>query len=558
MALASIKNLGRLADVAVVLARHGFADLVDRLELPHRPGQAAKSGGESLARRYSVWARVRMVAEELGPTFVKLGQILSMRPDLLPKELVLELRNLQDHVSPEPFGVVAQAVEKALGRPLEEVYDQFDETPLASASLAQVHRARRADDGREVAVKVRRPGIQKVIHSDLELLKSLASSLNQRVEALRAYNLPGLVAEIASNLQNELDFSREADHMALARAHQKKGEAAVIPEPHPDLTRPGLLTMELIHGQRIEEAGLTPQEQKRLAHDLARLVLEQVLGHGFFHADPHPGNILVARDADGAPCLALVDWGLVGRLTSEMRFLLGDMVLAVVDRDAPALVRALVAMGAAERGQETDLFVRDVEELVDQVHSRPLSQLNTAQVLLDMMELMRTHHLRVQVQYALLDKALLEMEWLARTLDPDFDPIAVAAPYVRRLWMERWRPDVLLRQFRTHLVDGIRLFRDLPGRLDGVLRLVERGELGVEFKHKGLVPLISAINEASSRITVGLIVAALIVGSSMIITTGVEPKVFGLPLLGLVGYVISGVVGLWLVWSILRGRRGRL
>ncbi len=556
-ALASLKHLGRMADVASVLVRNGFADLVQRLELGGGDSGASGVEGQKLSRRYSVWARLRMVAEDLGPTFVKLGQLMSQRPDLLPRELVLELRKLQDQVSPEPFKEIEAAVQRALGKPLSEVFSSFEAEPIASASLAQVHRARLAGDGRALAVKVRRPGVVRVIKADLELLAALAGQLHQHLEALRPYNLPGLVKEISGHLQKELDFALEARHMVTARGLWDQDGEIDIPEPVLELTTESVLTMELIEGRRIEEAELTDSERKRLGRRLARTVLDMVLRHGFFHADPHPGNILVFRNSRGEPGLALVDWGLVGRLTQSMRFLVGDFLAALVDRDCDEMVRVLTEMGAAPSGADLPGLTSDVEQLLDLVHSRPLKDIDTGQVILEVMEIMRRHRLMAQTQYALLDKALLEMEGLARELDPDFDPVEVARPYVRSLWLERWRPDVLLGLMRRNITDTVNLLRYLPRRVDSILAKLERGELGVEFKHQGLVPLTRAIESSSNRIAVGLILAALIVGSSMIITTGVEPKIFGLPALGLVGYLISGVGGLWLVWSILRSRRGR-
>lgn len=315
-------------------------------------------------------ARLRMVAEDLGPTFVKLGQLLSLRPDLLPKDLVLELRLLQDRVTPEP---------------------------QASASLAQVHRARRRDDGRWVAVKVRRPGIIAVVEADLALLAALARALHQRVEYLKPYNLPELVAEITSHLRQEMDFSLEARHIQTARSQQSARPALGIPAPHLDLSCPSLLTMDLVVGTRLEDAALTPPQRKALARQLASAVLEQVLKHGFFHADPHPGNILVQTSA-AEPRLALLDWGMVGRLTPKMRFLLGDILVAVVDREPLDLVRAMQAMGAVPNAGDVSALAANVEELLERVHSVPLKRIDTSALILDLMDLMREHHLRVQPQ----------------------------------------------------------------------------------------------------------------------------------------------------------------
>jgi ubiquinone biosynthesis protein len=555
--LSTIRNIGRLTELAMVLVRHGFADLVERLELPFTKGTGARSGGEKLAQRYSVYARLRMVAEEMGPTFVKLGQLLSQRPDLLPKGLILELSKLRDQVTPLPFADIKKQVERSLGRPLSEVFSQFDEKCLASASLAQVHRATRADNGAAVAVKVRKPGIARTIRADMELLAVLARLLDKELEAASPYDLPALVREMDRSLHQELDFALEARHMQTARAQLPPESQVEIPAPFFDLTKPEMLTMELVAGLPLEQARLSPEQKKKLCQDLVHLMLDQILLRGFFHGDPHPGNLMVTRQADGEPRLAVVDWGLVGRLGDQDRYLLCDLLMATLRRDARAVVRAWTDMGVVPGNGADPVLENDVRELLELVAGPGGEPLDTAKLILDMMEIMRQHRLKVPMQYALADKALMEMEGVARSLDPGFRPVEASRPYVWRLYFERWRPDIIMRRVYAHLSDGLRFLQDLPRRLDTVVAQLEKGELSLRLKHQGLVPLTRAVQEGASRVTVGLIVAALIMGSSMIITTGVEPKVFGLPVLGVVGYVISGVIGLWLVWSILRSRGGR-
>ncbi len=557
MGLASLRNLGRLADVAVVLVKNGFAEIAHRLDLPSKAGPGTKASGEKLAKKYPLWVRLRLMAEDLGPTFVKLGQLMSQRPDLLPKELILELRKLQDQVSPEAIGDIRRTIHKALGKPVEEIFSDFDEKPLASASLAQVHCARLLDSGQNVAVKVRRPGVVDVIEADLALLSDLAKTLHQRVDGLRPYNLPELVQEISHHLRLELDFSKEARNMLSARSRRSDRKLLIIPEPHLELTRQSVLVMDLVEGCRLEDAQLSKKEGKQLAQDLGDALLDQVLKQGFFHADPHPGNVVVVTRQGHKPRLALVDWGLVGHLTAEMRYLVGDLMAAMVEKNAKRVVNVLIKMGAAPAGADQAGLVDSVEQLLELVHSKPLNEIDLGSLILEVMDLMREHRLQAQVQFALLDKALLEMDGLMRELDPEINPVAVAQPYVRALWMERYRPDVILATLRHNLADGLELLKDLPRRLERLLAMLEKGELGLEFKHKGLVPLTQAIESSANRVAVALIVAALIVGSSMIITTGAEPKLFGLPAMGLVGYLISAVVGLWLVWTILRSRRGK-
>ncbi len=555
--LETIRNLGRLTELAGVLVHHGFADLVHRLEMPFKGAGPTPDGGEALAQRYSVYARLRMVAEEMGPTFVKLGQLLSQRPDLLPQKMILELRKLQDSVTPLPFGEIKEQVERSLEHPLPQVFAQFDEHCLASASLAQVHRATLAEDGQEVAVKVRKPGIVRTIEADLELLGVLARLLDKDLEAAKPYNLPALVKEMDRALHQELDFALEARHMLAALNQLPEDSRVQVPSPHLELCRPEVLTMELVRGERLSEADLDQGQQKQLSADLVQVMMDQILLKGFFHADPHPGNLMVTRDDEGRPHLAMLDWGLVGRLTDHDRYLLCDLLMATLQRDAKNVVRAWADMGVTPPGGPDPALERDVTHLLEVAHSPQDGAMDTAKIILEMMEIMRAHHLTVPMQYALADKALLELEGVAHSLDPEYKPVESARPYVWRLYLERWRPDVLVKRLFANLNDSLRLLQDLPGRLGGVLAQLEKGQLGLALEVKGLKPLTRAVQEGSSRVTVGLILAALIVGSSMIITTGVEPKLFGLPALGVVGYIISGVIGLWLVWSIFRSRGGK-
>ncbi|MCB2191890.1 MAG: hypothetical protein KQI62_10010 [Deltaproteobacteria bacterium] len=555
--LETIRNLGRVTELAMVLVRHGFADLVDRLGLPSSKGTGARSGGEKLANRYNAYARLRMVAEQMGPTFVKLGQLLSQRPDLLPKEFILELSKLRDQVTPIPFADVKVQVEGSLGRPLAEVFSEFDTKSLASASLAQVHRAVRADDGREVAVKVRKPGIMRTIEADMELLMVLAKLADKELDAAASYDLPALVTEMDRSMHQELDFTLEARHMRTAQAHLSPNLKVIIPNPHLDMTKPGLLTMDLVRGLTLDKAGLSPEEGKKLANDLVSLMMEEVLLNGFFHGDPHQGNLLVTRDGQGRPHLAVLDWGLAGRLNNDDRYLLCDLLMATLNRDAKSVIKAWVDMRVVPRTYQDPTLERDVADLLEMVNTKG-EPVQTAKVILEMMEIMRQHRLMVPMQYALADKALLEMEGVARALDPEFRPVEAARPFVWRLYFERWRPDAMARRFLTHLSDALHLIQNMPRRLENLVSQLEKGELSLQLKHEGLVPLTKAVQEGASRVTVGLIVAALIMGSSMIITTGVGPDLFGLPALGVVGYIISGVIGLWLIWSIIRSRGGHL
>ncbi|WP_028322141.1 ABC1 kinase family protein [Desulfatiglans anilini] len=549
MEIKTLTNLGRFKDIVLTLLNYGFVDLVDRLDLPGKK-LLPKSSRREL--ELGTWERIRRAMEDLGPTFVKFGQIMSLRPDLLPGPLIEELRKLQDEVPPEKPSDIRKVIEKALGSPLEQVFLSFETEPIAAASLSQVHRALLRDSRRVVAIKVQRPGIRSKIEKDLDILAYLLGRLNERVEEIRLYDLPGLLKTTRRNLLRELDFLREARAMQIARAQLSGMPGVYIPEPVSKYCTERLLVMDFVRGKKLKEL---PAEHIEEAENLAklglRITISQILEHGFFHADPHPGNLLVREGKE----LCLLDWGMVGRLTDQDRFDLIDLVRSVAEKDSKRLLDTLLLITSIEGTFDQRALERDLLDILDAYTSVPLQEINIGQALLDITALLREYRLRVPSDLAVMIKALVTAEGTARILYPDLNIIPEIEDQVRRLAVERYHPGFLWKNLRSTAGHLLSLHRNLPSHLSQIVDKVNRGDLSIRFEHENLGSLRKTLENIFNRLTLGVILAAMIIGSSMIITTGVKPFLFGYPALGVIGYIISGVLGLWLVFNILRTRR---
>jgi ubiquinone biosynthesis protein len=542
-------HLGRFKDIVVTLFRYGFDDVVERLDLP---GKVLFEKIRKVDREMDTWERIRHMLVDLGPTYIKFGQIMSLRPDLIPRPLILELRKLQDEVAPVEYGDIREVVEKNLQRPLSEVFSLFDEEPLAAASLAQVHRAILRENKEVVAVKVQRPRIRQVIEPDLYILKLIAGQLYERMEWGKTYDLPKLVQEIRKTLLRELDFTHEARHMKICRNNFSEMEEVYIPRLYEDYCSERVLTMELVQGIKMKDLGPDHDlDRQLLARRGLRLTVKQVLEDGFFHADPHPGNVMILDDN----VFCLMDWGMVGRLTRKTRYILIDLINAVVDKDSEKIQEVLLDLTRADGSRPEPRMEREILDILDIYHSLPIQDLNLGQLLLDITTMLRENKLRVPADLAVMIKALITAEGTARELYPELNVVEEAEPFVKKLAMERWKPHVLWRDLRRNFSTLFTLQKELPLRLRQIVEKIDRGELNIRFQHANLGGLRNTLENITNRLTLGIIIAALIVASSMIITTGVKPLLFGFPALGIIGYLVSGVLGLWLVVNILRSRK---
>ncbi len=549
-------GLRRYRQILTVLIKYGFGDLLGRLKVRHPllgrlPRLRAVRELEDLSRP----ERLRLAFEELGPTFIKLGQLLSLRPDLLPSEYAAELAKLQDEAAPISFAQIKGKVEAQLGRSLEGLFREFAEEPLAAASLAQVHRAV-LKDGTEVAVKVQRPGIREVIRADLIILEDLAHFLVRHLPESEPFDPPGLVREFAKTLKRELDFVREGRNMELFRRNFQGDPTIYIPKVFWEYTTPEVLTMERIEGVKItdleglERAGL---DRHQVALNGANAILKQIFEHGLFHADPHPGNILVLEGNVIAP----LDFGMVGRLDAELRGRVSQLLLGIARGDLSGLVRTLRELGSLDEWSEADLGAlrTDLADLLDRYSRTPLYRLELGRLLDDLMALAREYRLRLPANLVMMGKALVIAEGVGRALDPEIELLALARPYLERLAIRRGAFQRALQGWGDTLAEGRALLQEFPAGLRAIMGKLRRGELRAQLDLSGFDRLVRELDRASNRLAFALIIAALIVGSSLVIQLEAGPRLWGLPLFGFLGFGFAAILGFWLVIAILRSGR---
>jgi len=550
MDLLALSKLGRFRSIVSVLFKYGFDDVAERL---HLPGKILISKTRMAVQEMTTWERLRHTLEELGPTFVKFGQILSLRGDLLPAELIKELEKLQDSVAPVSFEEIMGVLQKALKKPLEEIFSLIDEEPLAAGSLAQVHRAVLKDENVPVALKIRRPDIVRTVEVDLQILEGAAPILCEHLEFARTYDFVNLVKELKRALLRELNFTLEARNMQIVSQALSGEKDVIIPEVYEDYTRFSVLTMDLIEGVKLKH--LQPEnveEREQLAKIGIRLVVKQVLENGFFHADPHPGNFLVVNERE----VCLLDWGVVGILPPETRYELVELIGAIVDKEAEKVLDVLVALTEANVTEINErLLLRDILEILHLYHSVTVGKLDLGQLLMDLNNMLRTHHIKLPSDLALMFKAMVTVEGTARQIYPELDVIAEIEPFIKQLGVERWSPSQIWHRFTRQLRLYLKLQSSLPGAIQRILQKVEQGELNIQFKHENLGGLQKSLDNVSNRLSFSIILGSVIIGSSMIITTGVKPLIFGYPAIGLVGYLISAFLGLIVAFNIFRSRK---
>ena len=549
MKINDLKNIKRLKEIVSILAKYGFEEIVQRIDLP---GVDLVRKISSVEQEGTIYTRIRSAIAELGPTWIKFGQIMSLRPDMLPRELLMELEKLQDDAPALPLSDIEKVVHQNLGRPVDDIFSVFDVDPIAAASLSQVHKGVLAENGRIVSVKVQRPGIRAIIQADLDVLDAMAGFLDQQFSNLQVYDLPELAQLIRRHIMTELDFRSELRNMNIAKSYAA-GTPIHIPEGIESHCTEQVLVMEYVHGARYSEAlHNSAYDGERIAKQGLAAATKQILEDGFFHADPHPGNLLVTEKMN----LCIIDWGMVGRLTEQDRFELTDLLRAVVDKESKALMQSLLRLcKPKEETVNASSIERELLTLLDTYHAVPIQEVNIGQFLMDVMSVLRDHRLQLPTEYVIMIKALVTAEGSARKIYPDMNVVEEIQEHVRRLMKARYQPDALWRHFRSAMVTFWAYQRELPRQIQQIITKLESGQLGVQLNHNKLEKLASSLENSANRLTMAIIAGAVIMGSSMIITTGIGPYLFGFPALGVVGYLLSVILGLWLIITIIRSKK---
>lgn len=546
------RNVSRFREILSVFAKHGFGDLFDMLQLDKYLDLGTKYlklSPRQAAPHVTRPERFRTALEELGPAFIKLGQMIGNRPDLIPADWACELEKLQDAVPPFPPAAARAQAEAQFGMPLERIFSRFSEHPIASASMAQVHEAVLLT-GESVAVKIQRPGIEEIVKVDLEIMFHLAYLMEKYVQAMEILGAVTVCEEFERTLKKELDFSLEASQMerfAIASAGLKKFK---VPRIHRAFTGRKVLTLEFIHGTKISnlegirQAGLEPAV---VASSLSDILLHQVFLQGFFHADPHPGNVLVM--ADGVICF--LDYGMVGSLSPAHRDRLMDIVIGVSNQDPSRIAKTLLQLAFQPTDSLEDLEY-EVGELLETYSFVVLRDFRIGEFLNRLIRLIINHRLRMPPGFYLMLKAIVTLEGVARRLDPEFDMVETLRPFAKKALKDRLRPDRLLKEMYYGAMDLTPMLRELPAHARDILGLVKRGKLRIEFQHQGLEPMLRSHERMVNKLVFSFILAALIIGSSLVVLSGIPPKWYGVPLIGVAGFSGAGIVGLWLLISILR------
>jgi len=545
----------RYRQVARVLVRHGLADVVSALQLGRYlgPGGGWRSRYARQKQATSRAHRLRLVCEELGPTFVKFGQALSIRSDVLPAELVSELSTLQDHVPPLESGVAERVIEAELGQPVRALFEEFDPVPLAAASVAQVHRAR-MPGGERVVVKVRRPGIAQVMAGDVAILRQLALLAERHLPNADVIDPSGLVDEFARMLRAELNFVREARSLERAARNFEGDPDVRIPTVWWERTTPAVLTMDELQGIKVsalESAGLDSADRRAVAARGADAMLAQILVHGFFHADPHPGNILVLPDG----AIGLLDFGIVGRLDERTREDLARVIRAIQKRDLDRLAELATRLTDPRRDVDRRALTRDLSDLIDTYGDVPIGELSMAEVLGDVVDTLARHSLRFPSNLMLLVKALVTIEGVGRALDPSFQIVEHAAPLAEQLWLAQHSPRALAGRVSDATLETVDTIRQVPAEIGAVMRKLRDDRLEVQFVHRNLEHFVREMDRSSNRLSFAVLIGALVVGSSLVIQAGFGPALYGYSMLGLVGFGAAAFLGVGLALGVLRSGR---
>ncbi|MBI4377518.1 MAG: 2-polyprenylphenol 6-hydroxylase [Nitrospinae bacterium] len=550
-------NIQRLRNIANVLIKHGFGRLVDQLNLQRYISLGKRlitfKKYETEREVYTVPERLRLAFEELGPTFIKLGQVLSSRPDLVPYDFANEFKKLQDAVPPFPASVAKKHIEEELHIPIHEIFSSFDEIPSAAASIAQVHNATLIT-GEKVIVKVQRPGLRQMLDSDISILFYLANLVERYLPHGKFYNPTGIVEEFSKTIKRELNFNMEGSNAARFKRNFEGDDTVYIPDVYWKYTTKDVLTMERIEGipiyeiKRLEEAGY---DKRLIAKNGINAFLRQILEFGFFHADPHPGNFIIMENNK----IGIVDFGMIGRIDEDSMESIANTFLSFVELDCNVLVREYIRLGLLSEDIDVKAFKSDLRDLIEPYHGKALRHIQAGKVFNDILQLAINYKARVPNDLILLGKALLTIEGLAMELDPDITVIEEAKPFAKNLIRKRLSPAYQVTKVYKTICDLSDVLKEIPGQFSHVLRKVMKDKLKIEFVHSGLDRLIRDMDKSSNRLSFAIIISAIVIGSSVVMLSGKEPLLFGFPMIGVIGYIVALVLGLWLAISILRSGR---
>ncbi|MDR3540176.1 MAG: AarF/UbiB family protein [Desulfosporosinus sp.] len=549
-----IRHIKRYRDVAKVLARHGFGFLVEEMGLLHMLSLPKRLFTDTeKIDPLTVGERIRQVIEELGPTYVKIGQIASTRSDIIPEEILKELEKLQDNVPSFSFAEVRQIIEEELGTPLEKIFSSFDERAIAAASIGQVHRAR-LRTGEVVAVKVQRPRIKAMIETDLEILLDLATLAENRMERMERLQLREVVEEFAKSLRNELDYTIEGRNAEKIAKQFKQDPKIHIPSIYWDYTTRTVLTMEFVEGLKLNQFEILESkgyDRKAIAEQLVQALFHQMLIEGFFHADPHPGNIFLLNEG----LISLIDFGMVGRLTLDMKDNFASLVIAMMRQSTEGMMKAILKIGIIPDDVNLLVLGNDVDELREKYMDVPMSRISLGEAISDLFVVAFKHHIRIPSDFTMVAKALLILEGIVEKLDPQLSIMDMAEPFGLRLLKERYRPSAMAGRVWHNLSDYSELLVDLPKQMKGLMKDLVRGRVRIEVSVPELDIFLRKLDRITNQISFSIVLLSFsIVMMGIIIASALSHQpilIFQIPAIE-VGFTMAGLMLLWLFISIFK------
>ncbi|MBN1785728.1 MAG: AarF/ABC1/UbiB kinase family protein [Candidatus Methanofastidiosa archaeon] len=545
----NVTYLNRYRQIAQIMTKHGMGYFVDQIGLSRFLPKGRISGEEKRMPKRSLAVTYRMILEELGPTYIKLGQILSTRPDIVSKEYVEEFSKLQDDVEPVPFGQISVEIEKELNRPLSEVFESIDEKPIASASIGQVHKAI-LKNGDKVAVKVQKPGIERTIKVDLEIMRSFSGSVGNMMAGRSPYKPEEIVEEFAKAIKRELDYNIEASNAKRFGHDFENIKEVKIPRIYDKYTTKRLLVMEYIDGVKVSnllKGGYGPEERKRIADIGAKAILKMIYENGFFHADPHPANIFVI-DKD---TIAFLDFGIVGKISRKNRKVLISLLVSIINHKSAKIADTIISMTNSQL-KNRDEFVWDIEDLLDIYLGKDLEEIDVGEFIDKLTTVSKQYGIKMPQNLVLLGKAILMIEGIGRQLDPQFNVANLTRPYAQKMVKEELGPTNIIREWFENIADSGEMLIGLPDKIDNIITNLGNGEFKVGLSKNTSDSLSLHFEKSINRLSFSIVAAGMILASSVLFMTNIGPKAYDMPIIGLLGFVISFALGIGLIRGIMQ------
>jgi len=547
------KNLTRLIKIVSVIGKYGFSELLSRMHkgLGIIPDKILSTRQEKSLLTYTPQQRVRLALEELGPAFIKLGQILSLRPDIIPASYALELEKLQDKTPRVKFKKIMEVIQDEFAEDMHEIFSHIDEAPVASASIAQVHKAVLKQTGEVVAIKVLKPGTRAVVEKDLSVITHLLRIAVNYIPELRAYNPLKTVSEISEILHGELNFHKEANTIERFSRFFSKKDYIHIPKIYKQYSTNSILVMEFIEGIKISDMEALERasiDRKKVAQNATEIFLREIFEFGFFHADPHPGNIFILRGNTVVP----VDFGITGYVDDEGVQIIGNFLLGLIERDADKIIRYLKRYNFISDDTDERRLKIDLIDLMDSTWNVALSQIDVTRSIREIFTLTRRYRIRFPGEYFLIFKTLLQVDGVTRRLQPEYSIAESIKPYMRRWFMDQYSPKKYIKDLVVLLDDLNYFIRYLPTEIGSIIKRIRYGKWKLPLVHENLEKAVSDIDRTGNRLSFSIIIASLLLSSAIIVQAKVGPFIRGYPILGLAGFFIAAVMGIWLLIAIIR------